>query len=225
MEGDDHVSLYKADSNNILPIGSKEEIRNLLAQANSREILDVLHLLRIEYAEELFRLSLETLRSYEEKLRNVIDRAGVYLIVIVNPEGNVILYAGKTSGKSKTSGLRFRVRDHVRILAKTPLTLFIPNWWVKRIYPIHMEEKEKAKRLEKRLWTFMDKHAMNKSRFVSLDELEKELSKVINKCVELPDEIRFVELQPSLNPKSNFILEKPPAGRPRGLRVEVSEKC
>ena len=200
--------------------GSIEEMRNSLSlRINSRELLDLLHHWRIKYARELFRLSEENQRIFEEKLRGarITNRAGVYLIVVVNPKGNVILYAGRTSGKSNTSGLEFRVRDHVRLLGKTPLTLFIPNWWVKRIYPIHMEDKEKAKRLEKRLWAFLDENVENKSCFNSLSELEKELGKVIREYIRDPDEIRMIELQPNLNPKPYFLLETPPAGRPRGL--------
>lgn len=200
--------------NSISPIDRKEEIRNLLARTNSKKTLDILHVLRIEYAEELFRQSLETLESYEEKLRNVTNRPGVYLILIVEPEGNVILYAGRTSGKSNTSGLRFRVRDHVRILGKTPLTLFVPNWWIKTIYLMPLENKEKAKRLEKRLWAFLDKRAMSESHFESINELEEELNMVIKEYIQLPDGI--IELQPDLNPKPNFLLKAPPAGRPRG---------
>ena len=200
--------------------GSIEEIRNSLSsRIKSRELLDLLHHWRIKFAGELFRLSEEKQRNFEEKLRSakITKGAGVYLIFVVNPKGNVMLYAGRTSGKSITSGLEFRVRDHIRLLGKTPLTLFIPNWWVKRIHTMTIEDKEKAKSLEKNLWMFLDENVKNKSRFNSLSELEKQLEKVIREYVKAPDEIRTVELQPNLNPKQYFLLESPPAGRPRGL--------
>lgn len=203
-----------------------EEVKDLLSRINSKEALDILHFLRIRYSKELFKQSHKTRSTYEEKIRNihVPKRAGAYLILVVDPEGDIILYAGKTSGRSKTSGLEFRVRDHIRLLGKTPLTLFVPNWWIKRIYTMTVEDKKKATRLERQLWIFSCENAKGKTRFNSLHELEKELFKILNQYIKPPNEIRTIELQPNLDPKPNFLLRYPPAGEPRGSLVS-DEKC
>lgn len=215
------MNLVKGSSGIPALIDTIKKVENLLSQVNSKEALDILHLLRIKHAKELRKLSDKTRDAHDERIRSnrVSERAGTYLIVIVNPEGNVILYAGKTSGKSNTSGLEFRIRDHIRLLGKTPLTLFIPNWWVKRIYTMAIEDKDKAKSLEERLWMFSYEKAKGKSRFNSLQELDKELFKIIEEYIESSNEIRTIELQPNLNPKSYFLLKTPPAGRPRGLPI------
>ena len=218
------MSLNEGGSSNRALFSTIEEIKNILSQINPKEALDILHLLRIKYAKELHKLSNKTLNTCEEKIRSmdVSKRAGVYLLVVVNPEGNVILYAGETgtrASESNTSGLEFRIRSHIHLLGKTPLTLFIPNWWVKRIYTMKIEDKEKAKKLEKRLWAFSKKHVNSKSRFNTLNKLVEELIKIFKEYVGTSDEIKEIELWPNLNPKPNFLLEYPPAGEPRGLSI------
>ena len=65
--------------------GSIEEIRNSLSsRIKSRELLDLLHHWRIKFAGELFRLSEEKQRNFEEKMRSakITKGAGVYLIFV-----------------------------------------------------------------------------------------------------------------------------------------------
>lgn len=212
------MRLRRADPATVDLTHEIEEINDFLSDLDSRQVLDLIHHLRIEYAKELKELSEKYRQIFEEKMRSaqISNRAGVYLIVIVNPEGNVILYAGRTSGKSETSGLEFRIRDHVRLLGKTPLTVFIPNWWVRRIHTMIIEDQEVAKTLEKSLWMFLEDNK-DKSPFKSLEELEEELRKIFSRCISDPNKRRIIELRPNLNPKPNFILKEPPAGQPRGL--------
>ena len=191
------------------------KIMQALSKRDTKLILDVLHLLRIEYAEDLFDLSNRTRNLHDRKLEGVFRGPGVYLILIVDPAGNAMLYAGRTSGKSATSGLRFRVRDHVRLLGKTPLTLFIPNWWIKKVYPIPLEDKEQAKILETKLWAFLKEHSKKMTSFETMADLEKELYKIIKNNVPSIHRIDSVELQPGLCLKTPFLLRSPPAGGPR----------
>ena len=192
-----------------------DEMMQALLKHDTKLILDILHLWRIEYAEDLFDLSNGTRNLHDRKLKGVFTGPGVYLILIVDPTGNAILYAGRTSGKSVTSGLRFRLRDHVRLLGKTPLTLFIPNWWVKKVYPIPLEDKEQAKKLEKELWAFLKEHSRKRTLFETMADLEKELYKIVKNNVPSVHRLDSVELQPDLCLKTPFLLRSPPAGRPR----------
>jgi len=194
-----------------------KEISHFLDRLNPVEALDILHFMRIQFADNLKEISEEIFRKYKEKLDSLSDYRGVYLILMVDYVGDAILYVGKTSGKSKTSGLRFRLRDHTKLLGKTPLTLFIPNWWIKRMYPIPISNADKAKELEEALWAFIIKNAKNKSHFHSLEELEGEISKVINKYIALVGSLNYVELQTNKELRKPFTLKCPPAGQPRYL--------
>jgi hypothetical protein len=193
------------------------EVERILKNTDNKTVLDILHFLRIQYADELFDVSRETFKDREKKMQNIPDSSGVYFIVIIDPKGDVILYPGKTGGKSKTSGLRFRLRDHVRFLGKTPLTLFIPSWWIKRVYPIPIDEKDKVRELEKGLWTFLKRCSETKYHFDSLSELEDKISETVRQYVKSSDRLEFVELQASITPRKGFILKIPPAGSPRGF--------
>jgi hypothetical protein len=193
------------------------EVERILRNMDNKTVLDILHFLRIQYADELFDLSRETFEDREKKMQNIPNSSGAYFVVIIDPNGDVILYPGKTSGKSKTSGLRFRLRDHVRFLGKTPLTLFIPSWWVKRVYPIPIDEKDKVRELEKDLWAFLKKYSESKHRFDSISELEDKISETVRQHVKSFDRLEFVELQDSITPRKGFILKIPPAGGPKGF--------
>jgi hypothetical protein len=199
-----------------------EEVERILEKTDRKAILDIIHFLRIQHAEELFALSGKTYDDHEKKMQSIRDCGGVYFIVIVDPTGNVILYPGKTSGKSKTSGLRFRLKAHLRFLGKTPLTLFVPNWWIKRVYPIPLKDREKARELEKDLWMFLKKHSRERSRFDSLEDLEKKIVEKIRNHIEVPDKLEFIEFQVECNPPRGFMLKTPPAGGPRRVTVEVN---
>jgi len=205
------------------------EVDNILAGADSEERLNIIHFLRIKYREELKKHSAQSFDNYRKKVeeyqRNIKeqhgkDPPGVYYVLIVDPERNVIFYPGKTSGKSKTSGLGFRLRDHGRFLAKTPLTLFVPNWWIKRVYPIPVEEPEKAKELEDALWSFIESHSDQE--FSSVEELENEITEIVRKHVDKAN-IVSIEIEEMLEPNSPFLLKVPPAGRPRGMSKNVSK--
>jgi len=215
MYNDDVKSAVTAEPWDSIPM--IDEMMQALSKRDTKLILDILHLWRIKYAEDLFKLSNETRSLHDNKLQGVFRGPGVYLILIVDPTGNAILYAGRTSGKSVTSGLRFRLRDHVRLLGKTPLTLFIPNWWIKKVYPIPLEDKEQAKKLEMKLWAFFNKHSRRMTRFKTMADLEKELYKIIQNSVPSIHHVNSVELQPDLCLKTPFLLRTPPAGSPRKL--------
>ena len=213
MYNGDIKSAVVAESRNTLPMIGK--IMQALSKRDTKLILDILHLWRIEYAEDLFDLSNRTRSLHDRKLEGIFKGPGVYLILIVDPTRNAILYAGRTSGKSVTSGLRFRLKDHVRLLGKTPLTLFIPNWWVKKVYPIPLEDKELAKKLEMKLWAFLKEHSRKMTSFETIADLEKELYKIIKGNIPSIHRIESVELQPDLCLKTPFLLRSPPAGGPR----------
>lgn len=205
------------------------EVDSILASTESEERLDIIHFLRIKYRKELTAHSAQSFDSYRKKVEEFQrgvkkqlgkDPPGVYCVLIVDPEGNLIFYPGRTSGNSKTSGLGFRIRDHGRFLAKTPLTLFVPNWWIKRVYPIPVEEKGKAKKLEDALWSFIESNVDRE--FASLKELEAEIVRIVRLC-EVNAEVVPIEIQNRLEPKSPFYLKVPPAGRPRG--INKNESC
>lgn len=196
-------------------ISMADKMIQALSEHDTKRFLDILHLWRVKYAEDFFYLSNRTRNLHDRKLERVFIGPGVYLILIVDPTGNAILYAGRTSGKSATSGLRFRLKDHVRLLGKTPLTLFIPNWWVKKVYPIPLEDTEQAKKLEMKLWTFLKEHSRKMTSFKTIADLEKELYKIIKGNVPSIHRIDSVELQPDLCLKTPFLLRSPPAGGPR----------
>jgi len=193
------------------------EIEELFDKSTSEEILDVIHFLRVKYSSELFSISNEKFNTFKNLLKKegIPSSPGIYVLLTVDPERNVMLYVGKTSGKSKTSGLGFRLKDHTRLLGKTPFTLFIPNWWIRKAYYIALENEEKMETLEKRLWKFLDQHSKNKTPFNSIEHLEKEMNRIIKEEIKL--KFQIMEFQPGRNPMSVFYLKKPPAGRPRKL--------
>lgn len=145
------------------------------------------------------------------------NSGGIYLILIVDYLGDAILYIGRTSGKSKTSGLKFRLQGHTKLLGKTPLTIFIPNWWIKKIYAIPLGDRVKAKELEDALWAFLMKNAENHSQFHSLSELESKIFDLVSTHGFSIASIITVELQPDKKLRSPFNLKYPPAGYPKNL--------
>jgi hypothetical protein len=179
-----------------------EEISKLFEGLNPKEILNILHFLRIQFADYYRNFSQESFTKYQEKLETLPNHGGVYIILMIDYIGDAILYIGRTSGRSKTSGLRFRVRDHTKLLGKTPLTVFIPNWWIKKIYSIPMEDKIKAKKLEEALWTFL-KHNSNSTLFYSLKKMEERIFGILH-TFELSEERAIsIELQPDVNRESH----------------------
>jgi len=179
----------------------------------SRKILDALHYWRIQYAASLFEISNKTRANLKEKLKETPTGPGVYLLLIVDPVGNVVLYPGSTGyrkgrGKSKTAGLNFRLNDHLRLLAKTPLTLFFPNWWIRKIFWISIEDRKEAKELEKRLWELAKSQSM--SSFSSVLDLDRLVAEFMRKATS--NELSSVELQPDLLPIMPFKVLAPPAG-------------
>jgi hypothetical protein len=194
-----------------------EEFSKFLEGLNSKEILDILHFLRIQFADHYREFSKENFSKYEEKLEILPHRGGVYIIFMIDYVGDVILYFGKTSGKSKTSGLWFRVKDHTKLLGKTPLTVFIPNWWIKRVYSIPLEDKDKTKKVEEALWMFLE-HNANEILFYSLMELEEKIFGILHTFGFSKEMAMMIELQPQLTPRIPFHLKRPPAGEPRYLK-------
>ena len=159
------VSNYKLNTARV------NELSKFLEQLSPTEVLDILHLFRIQYAQHYKNLSDEIFLKFREMLKALPDSGGIYLILIVDYLGDAILYIGRTSGKSKTSGLKFRIQDHTKLLGKTPLTIFVPNWWIKKVYAIPMDDKTKAKELEEVMWAFLLNNAKKDVRFYSLNEL------------------------------------------------------
>ncbi|MEM1990632.1 MAG: hypothetical protein QW782_08385 [Candidatus Bathyarchaeia archaeon] len=193
------------------------KISEFLERLSPEDILDILHLFRIYYAQHYKHLSNETFLKFKNKLEQLPDSGGIYLVLIVDYLGDAILYIGRTSGKSKTSGLRFRLQDHAKLLGKTPLTIFIPNWWIKKIYAIPLNDKVKAKELEDALWAFLVKNTDNQSQFHSLSELECKIFDLISAHGLPTASMITVELQPDKKLRSPFILKCPPAGYPKNL--------
>ena len=170
-----------------------------------QQILDILHHLRIIYSRDLKTLSRHYENDFKKKIQTVPNGPGVYLLVITNPiTEQVVLYVGKTKGTSETSGLRFRLKDHFRLLGKTPLTIFFPNWWIKRIYWI--SNTNNLNELEKKTWRL-------------IKELHKQ-NVVINRIQDLEGKIRaeigdYNTLEHQSPPKKPFTIDLPPAGTPR----------
>ena len=193
-----------------------EEISKFLEGLNPKEILDILHFLRIQFADHYKDFSNENFSKYKEKLDILPHGGGVYIIFMVDYIGDVILYFGRTNGKSKTSGLWFRIKDHTKLLGKTPLTVFIPNWWIKRVYSIPLEDKDKTKKVEEALWMFLE-HNASEILFSSLMELEEKIFGLLRTFGLSKEMVTMIELQPQLTPRLPFRLKLPPAGEPRYL--------
>jgi len=190
------------------------EIHLLLEQFSDDEIIDIISFLRIKYSKKLIDISNEKHDIMVDKCQDIPESPGVYLIFTINPEANVILYAGQTKA-SKTGGLRSRVRAHIRISGKTPFNVFIPVWWVKKIYTIPLSDQEDFTMLEDRLWTIIDELALNDMKYTTIAELE---DKIILKLLEFNEKIpkiNIVDFQPELYPKYHFLVKKPPVGKGR----------
>lgn len=194
-----------------------DEFSKFLEGLNPTEKLDILHLLRIRYAQHYKRVSEEIFLKFRDKLKPLPDGGGVYVVLIADYLGDVILYIGRTSGKSKTSGLRFRLQDHTKLLGKTPLTIFVPNWWIKKVYAIPTDDKAKAKELEEALWSFLKNNTKKHSMFDSLSELENKIFDLISLQGFSLANLISVELQSERKLRSPFMLKCPPAGQPRKL--------
>ncbi|MEM3442936.1 MAG: hypothetical protein QXM86_03670 [Candidatus Bathyarchaeia archaeon] len=194
-----------------------DKFSKFLEGLSPTETVDILHLFRIRYAQHYKDLSNEIFLKFRDKLKPLTDGGGVYVILIVDYLGDAILYIGRTSGKSKTSGLRFRLQDHTKLLGKTPLTVFIPNWWIKKVYAIPIDDRAKAKELEDTLWAFLVKNVENQSQFHSLNELENKIYSLISSHGLSLADLKSIVLQPERELRSPFILRCPPAGQPRNL--------
>lgn len=181
------------------------------------EKIDILHLFRIQYAQHYKDLSNKIFLKFRDKLKSIPDSGGVYVILIADYLGDAILYIGRTSGKSKTSGLRFRLQDHTKLLGKTPLTIFIPNWWIKKVYALSLVDRAKAKELEEALWAFLISNVESRSQFHSLTELENRIYSLISSHGLPLAKLISIELQPERELRSPFTLKCPPAGQPRNL--------
>jgi len=205
------VSNYKLNTARV------NELSKFLEQLSPTEVLDILHLFRIQYAQHYKNLSDEIFLKFREMLKALPDSGGIYLILIVDYLGDAILYIGRTSGKSKTSGLKFRIQDHTKLLGKTPLTIFVPNWWIKKVYAIPMDDKTKAKELEEVMWAFLLNNAKKDVRFYSLNELEEKILNLIYSHGLSAASLISVELQTDRKLRIPFMLKCPPAGQPRKL--------
>jgi len=203
------------ESNYILNAARVNEFSKFLEKLSSTEALDILHLFRIMFAQHYKDRSNEVFLRFRDKLKPLPDCGGVYVILIVDYLGDAILYIGRTSGKSKTSGLRFRLQDHTKLLGKTPLTIFVPNWWIKKVYAVPTDDRAKAKELEEALWAFLIDNIKNQLHFHSLDELEDKIFGLISSHGLSLANLIAVELQPDRSLRKPFILKCPPAGQPR----------
>lgn len=65
------------------------------------EKIDILHLLRIQYAQHYRDLSNEIFLKFRDELKSIPDSGGVYVILIADYLGDAILYIGRTGGKSR----------------------------------------------------------------------------------------------------------------------------
>ena len=204
-------------SNYELNIARVNEFSKFLEQLSSMETLDILHLFRIQYAQHYKNLSDKFFLKFREMLKALPNSGGIYLILIVDYVGDAILYIGRTSGKSKTSGLKFRIQDHTKLLGKTPLSIFVPNWWIKKVYAIPVDNKAKAKELEETIWAFLLDSAKKRVRFYSLKELEEEIFNLIFSHGLSVASLVSIELQPNRKLRIPFMLKCPPAGQPRKL--------
>lgn len=212
--------VNKTGSNYVLNTARVDEFSKFLEGLSPIEkvdILDILHFFRIRYSKCYENLSNEFFKKFRDKLKPIPDKGGVYIILITDYLGDAILYIGRTSGKSKTSGLRFRLQDHTKLLGKTPLTIFVPNWWIKKVYAMPIDDRAKAKELEDTLWAFLVNSAENQLQFHSLTELENEIYSLISLHDLSLANLIIIEIQPERELKSPFILKRPPAGQPKNL--------
>jgi len=191
------------------------EFSKFLEGLNPTEKVDILHFFRILYATDYKDRSNEFFKKFRDKLKPIPDKGGIYIILIADYVGDAILYIGRTSGKSKTSGLRFRLQDHTKLLGKTPLTIFVPNWWIKKVYAMPIDDRAKAKELEDTLWAFLVNSAENQTQFRSLNELENKIYGLISSHGLSLENLKSIELQPERELRSPFTLKRPPAGQPR----------
>jgi hypothetical protein len=209
------MGIDSAQSNNKI-----ERILKFFEGLSPMEILDILHFLRIEFADHYKDFSQQNFKKYQQKFEFLPNLGGVYIILMIDLIGDVILYIGRTSGKSKTSGLKFRIQDHTKLLGKTPLTIFVPNWWIKKIYSIPINDKIKAKKLEEALWNFVLNQVKNNTKFYSLLELEDKILGLLQSYELLDEGIISIELQPHRETRTPFFIKSPPAGQPRYLTYE-----
>jgi hypothetical protein len=202
-----------------------QEINSLLEKTEKIERLDIIHSLRIKYHKELIEHSENTFRgNYKVKvnegckylLKDGKDPAGVYCVIIRDPVGGVILYPGITRGKSKTSGLAFRLKDHGRFLGKTPLTIFVPNWWIKAICVLPIEDGKKARELENNLWHFITIN--QKKQFKSFDDLIAQIKKIMEATIP-NSQVLKIEIREDSDNELPFRLNAPPAGKPKNRLI------